>query len=93
MTKAEGNIRGLYARVAHWREKNQKESAAHGLLSLTIPSSCQETPSSLSSSSESASAITNDSMKSRQRDSSARELFSLWMDPEKTVASMSKRHK
>ena len=88
-TNAEGNIRGLYARVAHWREKQQKESAAHGLLSLTS----QETPSSLSSASVETSSFNDGSTNSSQRGSSTRELLPLWMDPDKTAVSMAKRPK
>ena len=88
-TNAEGNIRGLYARVARWREKQQKESAAHGLLSLTS----QETPSSLSSASVETSSFNDGSTNSSQRGSSTRELLPLWMDPDKTAVSMAKRPK
>ncbi len=38
-TNAKDNIQGLYAQVAHWHEKNEKESAANRLLSLFFQAS------------------------------------------------------
>ena len=95
VTNSEGNIRGLYARVRRWREKEEKndtEMAASGLVSLSFQQELQETPSSLSSGSARSSSTNNNMMKNR-RDSTSRELLPQWMDPEKTIAAMSKRPK
>ena len=93
MSRADGDISGLYKRIRRWRENNSSIGGAHGLIML---SQQQETPSSISSMSGTAtisSSSNSDSTKRRRDEGSMKEVLPSWMDSTKAYDSMSTRPK
>ena len=94
MSKADGDISGLYKRIRRWRENNS--SIVGGAQGLIMLSQQQETPSSISSMSGTAtisSSSNSDSTKRRRDEGSMKEVLPSWMDSTKAYDSMSTRPK